>query len=297
MKSFWLFFLCGLLNFPQEVHAQKWVEIELDEWVKTIPVVPGTVHEVHSKFSIASQDWENFADALIINPFYQQVERWLANIYEENVSARIRANPNPDMTYGVQFNDEIMKLALRPLRGSTLLKRTYGNKSLQEQVVALVSLERSFNWQQYYKEYDAIIKEQMARNADWNSLAYDLQSNIPVVETEWGKQKDPVKEKEVSDLLMKKKLEDGVALFQMHQRAWSRHFNRFVEGIKKLEALKKSVLLHKNAEVQGFLADVQARAIESIGKMIWIEYIIVGYGESVFQDWKIMKQSLAEFEK
>ena len=286
------------LMLSSAAFSQKVLEVDLAAWVKTIPVVPAKAHEVHSRFSMPSADGDRFADAVFLNPVYEQAVEWLSELHRERIEKKIAASRREEITYPVQFEDERTKLALRPLVGSGV-KRTYkGGEAGRPVLEQLVQLEGAFDFLAFYKEWDRISKEQMALDAEWNSLSFELQEKIPMVQTEWGLQKDDQKQKEVSERLAKKKIKDGTYIFEKKQQAWTAYFDKYARAISQLEqlagAVKKNPLLREDPVIRTLLGEVQARALEAMEKMIWTEFNLVAQGELLFQGEQILKGYLVE---
>jgi hypothetical protein len=238
---------------------------------------------------LPSGDGVRFAHGAILDPYYKQAVQWLNEIHEQAIRKRIAEQPHAGMTYAVQFDDERLKLLLRPLSGPRYAKANLATPGAGKIVAQLIELEKSFDWLPYYKLHDKLFKEQMALDAEWNSLSFELHRQIPLVQTEWGMQKDPKKEQEVTDLLARKQLKNGIGLFQKYQQAWMQYFNRFADGAIKLQQIKKSAYFDNgDKQLTSFFAEVQARALEAIERMIWLEYGIVERGELLSFDERLI---------
>ncbi|HEY1113625.1 MAG TPA: hypothetical protein VGE66_08680 [Chitinophagaceae bacterium] len=287
------------LSISPAAFSQKLLDINLAEWVGSIPVVPAKAHEVHSRFSMPSADGDRFADAVFLNPVYEQAVEWLSELHRERIEKRINENRREQMTYAVQFDDERTKLALRPLVGQEVRRKYAGTSEEGRQLLQqLIQLEAAFDFLSFYKEWDKITKEQMALDAEWNSLAFELERKIPMVQTEWGLQKDDKKQKEVSERLARKKIKDGTSIFTKRQQSWTAYFDKYARAIGTFEQLvaqaKGSNLLRNDPAIKVLLSEVQARAIEAMEKLIWMEFNLVAQGEMLFQDEQILKGYLVE---
>lgn len=287
------------LSISPAAFSQKLLDINLAEWVGSIPVVPAKAHEVHSRFSMPSADGDRFADAVFLNPVYEQAVEWLSELHRERIEKRINENRREQMTYAVQFDDERTKLALRPLVGQEVRRKYAGTSEEGRQLLQqLIQLEAAFDFLSFYKEWDKITKEQMALDAEWNSLAFELERKIPMVQTEWGLQKDDKKQKEVSERLARMKIKDGTSIFTKRQQSWTTYFDKYARAIGTFEQLvaqaKGSNLLRNDPAIKVLLSEVQARAIEAMEKLIWMEFNLVAQGEMLFQDEQILKGYLVE---
>lgn len=287
------------LTISPAAFSQKLLDINLAEWVGSIPVVPAKAHEVHSRFSMPSADGDRFADAVFLNPVYEQAIEWLSELHRERIEKKIAESRNGEMTYTVQFDDERTKLALRPLVGNEVRRKYTGTSEEGRQLLQqLIHLEAAFDFLSFYKEWDKITKEQMALDAEWNSLAFELERKIPMVQTEWGLQKDDKMQKEVSERLAKMKIKDGTCIFTKRQQAWTAYFDKYARAIKKFEQLvaqaKGRNLLRHDPAIKVLLSEVQARAIEAMERLIWTEFNLVAQGELLFQDEQILKGYLVE---
>lgn len=279
--------------------SQKILDIHLTEWVRTIPVVPAKAHEVHSRFSMPSAEGDRFADAVFLNPVYNQAVEWLSELHRERIDKKISESRRADMTYAVQFDEERLKLALRPLAGNEVMKNYAGAPADVRQLLRqLVQLEGGFDFMSFYKEWNKIGKEQMALDAEWNSLAFELERNIPMMQTEWGLQKDDQKQKEVSERLARLKIKNGTYLFTKRQQSWAAYFDKYAKAIEQFEKLATRVKATKAAfdhpAVIALMSEVQTRALEAMEKMIWQEFNLVAEGELLFQDEQILKGYLVD---
>lgn len=288
-------FVC--LAFAPAAFSQKMLDISLKEWVQTVPVIPAKVDQVHTQFSMPSADGERFADGVFLDPVYNQAVAWLSEVHEEKIVKKLQEHRNEEMTYAVQFDEERRKLALRPLAGPELVKKHPAiSKEVGLYLQQLVQLEASFDWVQYYKAWDKISKEQMALEAEWSSLSSDLQSKIPHRPSEWGLQKDPVKEKEVSERLIRLKMKDAHYLFLKRQQSWTAYFDKYTRAIEQFEQLATGIKNQKtigdHPVLQAMLREVQIRALEAMERMIWMEYTLVAQGELLFQDENIVRAYL-----
>ena len=83
---------------------------------------------------------------------------------------------------------------------------------------------------------------------------------------------------------MQKKLELQQKLFGLQQALWLGRLENYRNGIARLVQLKKET---GNVAAPVF-ADVQARALEAIEKLIWNEMQMVMTAELIYQDLKIL---------
>jgi hypothetical protein len=296
-SRFTILFAVLCIAFAPAAFSQKMLDINLRDWIQTIPVIPAKVDQVHTQFSRPSADGERFTDAGFIDPVYNQAVTWLSQAHKEKIEQKIKENRNEEMTHSVQFDEEIRKLALRPLVGPELEKK---HAAISEEVRLylrqLVRLEAFFDWRQYYKEWDKIGKEQMALESVWNSLASELQSKIPLVQTEWGLQKDQTKEKEVSERLIRLKMKNAHHLFLKRQQSWTFYFDKYTRAIEQFEhlaaQLKTGKAIGDHPVLHTLLREVQVRALEAMERMIWMEYTVVAQAELLYQDENIVKAYL-----
>ena len=290
--------LLAVLISVLSLHAksQAVVKEDVKTFVQNIPVIPAGIDEFHQAFTVETNDGRKLDDAAIFNPVYGQLKSWVSFIHEAVIMKKIEESPQANMSFSIQFEDERWKLALRPLIGAGMQKNSLLIKSLgQKNVEKLVMLEKAFDWLEYYKSYEKIKKDWNQKDAALGSKSFELERNIPMVNTEWGLQKDPVKLQVLTSQLANERVQVQLEIFQLHQEAWNNYFNKYKAAVIQLHQLLEEVHYGENISLaeQRILADIQARSLESIEKMVWMEMSLVQQIELIW----FGKQLVEQFDK
>ena len=119
-----------------------------------------------------------------------------------------------------------------------------------------------------------------------------LQENIPMVNTEWGLQKDPVKMQAITSQLAKENVLAELQIFQRYQETWNNYFNKYKTAVIELQQLLEEIHYGENlsSAEQKILADIQARSLESIERMVWEEMGLAIKSEMIWNDKQIVEQ-------
>ncbi|WP_300600905.1 hypothetical protein [Niabella sp.] len=274
--------------------AQKLIKTDIAIFVQSVPQLPCLPEEVHRRYTKTTKHGEEFSYNEALNPPFEKVNAWIADIHDEEIKRKIRGHPRKDMSYKVQYDDEKLKLMLRPPAGPLALKKAASlGPAIKNIVSRLAELEKNFDWQSYYKQYDGFQKELIQKTAQWESKNQKLQDEIPVVQTEYGLQKDEKKQAALSAQMIREKTLFQNALYSRHCVAWSSSFQKYSKSIAVLQQLLLQINYGQqlSPDTQQLLlplmADVQARALESIERMIWMEMILLERGEILFNEQRI----------
>jgi hypothetical protein len=279
-----------ILHLPIQSKAQQLINPDLRSLLDQIPELPGSLDELHRQFTLDTRYGVKLNDALLRNP-HQQVLGWIKEIHDATIRAKISQNRRTDMTYDVQYDDERLKMLMRPTISASLRKRTStASVSTRELVNQLTQFERSFDWQEYYKQYNTWSKEAMAKLAAWDSKNRELQDQIPMVQTEYGLQKDEKKEAALSKTMLAQKMQLHKELFEKHSAEWTSYFQNYRKQNLALQSLLEKIAYgqHLAAEEKKILlpaiADIQARGLEALERMIWQAMSLVMRGEQWYNE-------------
>ncbi|HVF82510.1 MAG TPA: hypothetical protein VM884_11270, partial [Flavisolibacter sp.] len=150
-------------------------------------------------------------------------------------------------------------------------------------------------WQQYYKAYDKIRKEADALQAERSVKAFHLEEKVPMVQTEWGLQKDAEKLAVVTAQIARENVQADRHTFQLQRDTWSKYFEKYTAAAIQLQQLLLAFDYGQklSADEQKLLlpaiTDIQARSLEAIEKMIWQEMTLVAQGELLWFDLRLIK--------
>lgn len=294
IRTLYIFLACFCLQTPVITNGQKLIQVEMEAFVQSVPLLPCSVAAVHQQYTKWTKYGEKFSYSEYLGPLDEQVKKWIFEIHNETIKRKIQEQPRKDMTYEVQYDDERLQLLRRPLAGPQAVKKTAAFSAAAKDIVAqLVQLEKSFDLQNYYQQYNHLFKEGIGKEAEWNSRNQKLQDEIPMVQTEYGLQKDEKKQAALSRQMIREKTQFQDALFSKHYTAWTSCFQKYSKGVAELQQLLQKINYgqHIPAGEQKILlplmADVQARALESIEKMIWEEMILLERGKVLFDEQRI----------
>jgi hypothetical protein len=281
---------------PQTAMAQLPIKDDIKTFVQAIPVLPANPQELHEAFTIKTKYGDKFGDGEKLDPVYEKVKGWVSALHKETILKKMKNSPRTDMSFEVQYEDERWQLAIRPFRGAQLEKKaaTLGGDA-KDLVKQLVCLEKVFDWQQYYKAYDKIRKEADALQAERSVKAFHLEEKVPMLQTEWGLQKDAEKLAVVTAQIAREKVQADRHTFQLQRDTWSKYFEKYTAAAIQLQQLLLAVDYGQklSADEQKLLlpaiTDIQARSLEAIEKMIWQEMTLVAQGELLWFDLRLIK--------
>lgn len=279
-------------SVAMDAKAQKLIREDVKTFVQNIQVIPAGIDEFHQAFTVETNYGTKTNDAAL-STAYEQLKSWISTIHEATILKKIEDFPQANMSFTIQFDDERLKLLMRPLIGPAMLKNQQLIKGLgQQNVEKLVALEKTFDWMQYYKAYDKIKKDWMQKDAAMGSESFELKESIPMVNTEWGLQKDPVKLRALTNRLAKEKVLAELQLFQQYQEIWNNYFNKYKASVIQLYQLLEEIHYGENlsSAEQKILADIQARSLESIERMVWEEMGLAISSEVFWNDKQIVEQ-------
>ena len=289
-KLIGLFFLMWIIC-PLNGKAQLLIREDIKSFVQSIPSLPADPRELHKAFTIKTKYGDKFSDGEIFNPVYEKIKGWVSALHKETILKRIKQSPRTNMSFEIQYEDERWKLAIRPFIGAQLEQKTNMLSSgARDLVKQLIQLEKVFDWQQYYKAYDKIRREADARQAERSVRASHLEEKVPIVETEWGLQKDASKLAIVTTQIAKENVQADRESFSMQRDTWMKYFTKYTTAAIQLQQLLQAVDYGQklSANEQKLLlpamADIQARSLEAIEKMIWQEMSLVAQGELLWFD-------------
>lgn len=248
--------------------AQEPQRFDADLLIKRITVLPPTVEELHSVFTRYTKYGDEMKDELT-TLIYEEVKSLVKTIHNNTILRIMRASPRADMTDSVQYEDERWKLALRPLLGADVkaeLLKT--DASLRPTLIQIFEMQSMFDFAAYYGE-EAKIKKEFAGKV----------SGIPG---------------ETSIAIAKGKLQLDIQQYEKQQMLWMGRYNKYTNGLLLLQQLLSKINYGETLSAEDrkivipVLADVQARALESIEKLIWNEASIVISGELTYTDERIL---------
>jgi hypothetical protein len=258
MKPVLYLLLAGCFSMS-ELQAQLPQQNDLEALTRKIPVMPSTVEALHKAFTKETQYGEKFRDAELLTPVWQETKELIAAIHDPAIRRKMKASPRSDMPDSIHYEEERLKLALRPMLGeSSLAGISTTDPVLKQQLKQVLELQKVFDWQIYYREHYNLEKL-------YREKAADLTIENSLEKTQ-------------------KKLELQQKLFGLQQALWLGRLENYRNGIARLVQLKKET---GNVAAPVF-ADVQARALEAIEKLIWNEMQMVMTAELIYQDLKIL---------
>jgi len=285
------------IGLSANLNAQILIREDIKAFLENISDIPEGIDEFHQAYINNTCCGVKLNDVEILTPVFNQLKSWVGSIHEAVILKKIEDFPQSNMSFSIQFEDERLKLALRPLIGAAMLNNQELLKSLGRQnVEKLIALEKTFDWMQYYKAYEKIKKEYITKDAAIDSKSFDLEEKIPVVNTEWGPRKDPEKQRAVSNQLLKEKVQIELENFRIHQETWNFYFRKFKAALLQLHQLLEEFNYGENFSTAGqkILADIQARALEAVEKMVWKEFSLLFIGEMTWFDKEMAKHYEAE---
>lgn len=267
MKKIYLFPIVLQLMI-NTLHAQAPHRLNMQQLIQKIPVLSPTVEALHRDFTRQTPYGEKFRDAELLNPVYDEVKRLVAILHHQKIRAAMQAHPRRDMPDSIHYEEVRNKLALRPVIIENRLAAVVGSdentRTLLRQVMAL---QAAFDWQVYFKKYDSLEKSFREKEA---ALPGDH-------DIHWAR----------------KRLELQQQLYGLQRDLWVNRLDKYSKGGYRLQQLLEEAHYGHDGpsrdEVVPLLADVQARALEAIEKLIWSEMLIVTKGELLFQDLKILE--------
>jgi len=250
------------------MNAQAPHRQDMQQLIRKIPVLAPTVEALHGAFTRQSPYGEKFRDAELLNPVYEEVKQLVAAIHDEKIRAAMRARPRRDMPDSIHYEEVRNKLALRPMinenRSAMVAGSDEKTKTLLRQVMAL---QAAFDWPVYYKKYDSLEKLFRQKEAGLTG-DHDIR---------W----------------VRKKLELQQQLYGLLRDLWVNRLEKYSTALYRLQQLLEEANYGYDAPAHGavvpLLADVQARALEAMEKLIWSEMLLVTKGELLFQDLKILE--------
>ena len=262
--------ICQLLAgclFASSLAAQTPQAVDLPLLNKDIPVIPPTIEALHRAFTRQTTYGDKFIDAELLNPVYEEVKQLLADLHAPAIKATMNAHPRTDMPDSVYFEDLRWKLALRPpVNKNIITSVSTSDTSLKRKLYQLIELQQAFDWQSYYKEYDRLEK------------TYQDKENVLPGENNLEK--------------VRKKLALQQQLFEQQRKLCVTKLDQYTAAFNKLQTLLEHAGYQRgngstNA-VQKLLTDVQARALESIEKLVWKEMLLVQKAELLYADLQVL---------
>ncbi|KIC96000.1 hypothetical protein [Flavihumibacter solisilvae] len=263
MKMICTFLAGGFLAISAT--AQTLQQKDLPAITRRITVLPGTVEALHKAFARQTPYGEKFSDAEL-NPVFEEIKKLVAAIHDQQILRQMKSVPRPDMPDSVHYQEIRWKLALRPAIAETSLagipETDHTSRNYLRQAIAL---QQVFDWQKYYKEDEALEKNFREQcNAITGS---DLEA-------------------------VRKRLGLQCKLYSRQAELWGARLGRYSQGISQLQQILQETaygnnLTNRQAAIR-ILADVQARALESIEKLIWNEMQILMKAELLYQDLQIL---------
>lgn len=249
------------------VHAQP-RHVSIKNIIQAIPVIPPTIEEMHSEFTGHSSFGEYFRDGELLNPPFYALKSIIAELLNDRIRERMKLVTRTDFPDSVIYEDERLKLALRPvidLKKHPIASRLPAEVKIKMQ--RILAMQLLFDWQIYSDRDYKIVKL-------------------------W-RQQIAAKESVGNMKAMIEKIKLQKQQFSQQQELWTTYFNKFSKAANELDeelsdlsftevlspADRKTVLL--------ILADVQARSLEAIEKLVTNEMLIVTNAEVVFQDQRI----------
>ncbi|RYZ29828.1 MAG: hypothetical protein EOO10_04975 [Chitinophagaceae bacterium] len=282
---------------PLTGRTQALIREDIKGFVQAIPLLPQNLQELHNVFTVKTQYGDKLGDGIIFNPICAKLKAWVSSLHNETILGLIKKAPRADMSFDVQYEDERWQLALRPLIGPQLTKKatalSSGSKHLGNQ---LADIEKVFDWQQYYKAEEKIKRDGEAMQAELRVKAFDLEEKIPMVQTEWGLQKDAAKLAVVTTGVAKEKFAIDLRTFQLLQETWTFYYKKYTTAAIQIQQLfqladyGQKLPVEEQRVMLPAMADVQARSLEAIEKMILEEVMLVQYGELIWFDQKLIKE-------
>lgn len=257
-KTVFLLTVCsGALGFAVSAQVQR---NDMNVIVNAIPKLPVNI--------------ENWKDSSIqqnqLDPSYYLLKGWIADIHREAILRKMQTITRKDFPDSVVFEDERWKLALRPMLGTVakekVLKLENPSRSF---VLKILELQTRFDWVRYYEADEKIKNNTRAKIATLN-----LENSLENVRKKLDLQKD---------------------LYKQQRALWATYFAKYSDGIGALQQLLVAIQygdlfnVREQSVILPLLKDVQARALESIEKMIWSEMQLVISAELLFNDLQILE--------
>lgn len=257
-KSCFLLTVCaGVLGITLSAQPQRH---DMNAIVQAIPKLP--------------VDFKNWKDSSVQQPqleaSYNLIKGWIADIHREAILKKMQTITRRDFPDSVVFEDERWKLALRPMLGAVAKEKILklANPS-KPSVLKILELETLFDWVRFYEADEKIKKDIRAKIA-----AINLENSLGNVRKKLDLQKD---------------------LYKQQSVLWSSYFKKYSGGIVALQELIVAIQYgdqFNNSEksiILPIVKDVQARALESIEKMIWSEMQLVTTAELLFNELQVLE--------
>ena len=258
------YFICGMLA------AQAPLQVDMETILKKIVVIPPTLEEFHTAFTIQTKYGEKFGDSELLNPIYYEVKQLVVLLHDQAIRERMKNFRRPEMPDSIQYEEERWKLALRPPLSIELNSKLPNlDPVVKDKVCKIINMQQVFDWLIYYKEQFKIDKE--------------FRQNEASISTESGRE------------MAYKMLGFEESFFKKQQVLWMNRYNRYTQGIILLQELLQQIhygtglSAGEKKVVLPILADVQARALETIEKLVWSEFTLVIKAEQMYQGARIVK--------
>jgi hypothetical protein len=266
----YLFGAAAACFFYGTLAAQVPQQADMDSIIKKIPVVPPTVSELHAEFTIHTKYGDKFGDAEKLNPVYIEIKHLVAAIHDAAIRERMKKSRREDMPDSTQYEDERWKLALRPMLNNSVLAGIPNlAPAIKEKISTIVEMQKIFDWQIFYNEEARIDKP--------------FREKIAAIEQEPGLQ------------MAQKKLDTQKECFKLQRDLWIKSYHKYCQGVSRLQQLLRDLnygmdLTPTQKKIAiPILADVQARALESIEKLVWAEFSMVIKAELMYQAEDVLK--------
>ncbi len=246
------------------------VEQDINSLLGKSPLIPASIEEVHQSFTHQTKHGEKLAEAALLDPVYNQIKEWISRLHDSVIRTKIHSSLRSDMSFETHYEEVRLRLALRPLVTSASLAKAKNLKADEKEAIQrILALQPSFNWLSYTGE------EEKNRKAFREKLAgFDVFGSLA---------------KSREKLAYEKKM------FLQDRNLWISYFDKLAkavlplqQGLRQLDYGRK---LHPDDQkiIRPLLADVQARALESIEKMIWVEMQIVLRAELLYQQQDVLR--------
>jgi len=276
--------------------TQILIREDIKRFVQEIPLLPESLQAFHNSFTIKTKYGDKLGDGIIFNPICEKLKTWVASLHDKTILKRIKQARRTDMSFDVQYEDERWQLAIRPLIGPQLMKASILSGEGRQLANKLVDIEKIFDWQQYYKAEQKMKRDGEALHAELRGRVFHLEEKIPMVQTEWGLQKDPAKLAALNRTIAKEKLAIDLTTFQHRRETWTLYFNKYVAAVLWLQQLihlsdfGQKLSVGEQEAILPAMADIQARSLEAIEKMVLEEIALVQQGELIWFDRKLVEQ-------
>ncbi len=254
--------------FATCLFAQEPQRFDADLLIKKITIIPPTVEELHSVFTRQTKYGEETRNELI-TLVYEEIKSLVKTIHNNTILKIMQTSRREDMTDSVQYEDERWKLAVRPLLGADVKAKLLKTEtSARPIVIQIFEMQHIFDFVKYYQE-ETKIKKEFAEKV----------SGITG---------------ETSTAIAKGKLQLDIQQYKKQQQLWIGRYHKYTKGLLLLQQLLDKINYGETLPAEDskiiipVLADVQARALESIEKLIWNEESIVISGELAYNGERIL---------